>query len=546
MEPAIKMKRREFNQKLALAGGFLAFRPISALAQNLQNLAGGNAQTPASQAATSIARGTIRNAQTGEGMAKIRVSNGRDVVQTDRLGRYEIALQDGDVLFVVKPRGFDFERNALQKPQFFRVHRPGGSPKQQFAGIAPTGDLPRAIDFRLTPQKENDEFRVLLFGDPQSRNQSEVDFLTRDIIEPLVGVDAAFGVSLGDIAFDDLTIYANQNAAIGQIGLPWHNVLGNHDLNFDAPDRELSAETYKAIFGPTYYSFDYGPAHFVVLDDVAYDGLASAPAGRNKGTYHTELGEKQLAWLRSDLALVPKNQLVVFLMHIPMVALEGEEKHTMRDLPQFLDLISDRPHTLSISAHTHFQTHKFIGRERGFNGANPHHHFNCVTTCGSWWRGALDARGIPHTAMRDGAPNGYAFLNVNKNAYTLDFRAAGADESHQMDIVLPLEAKAGENLEILANVWNGSEKSKVEVRVNELPWRAMEQVQRPDPNYVACRAYEESLPKTAGRKLPAPVDCTHLWAAQLGGLSAGTHTLTVRETDMWNRVHVSRKILRVA
>jgi hypothetical protein len=32
-----------------------------------------------------------------------------------------------------------------------------------------------------------------------------------------------------------LSLYPRLNRIIGQIGLPWYNIGGNHDLNYEAP-----------------------------------------------------------------------------------------------------------------------------------------------------------------------------------------------------------------------------------------------------------------------------------------------------------------------
>ena len=44
-----------------------------------------------------------------------------------------------------------------------------------------------------------------MFADPQPRNRAEVDYLIQDVLEEMVGTDASFGVTLGDIMFDDLS-----------------------------------------------------------------------------------------------------------------------------------------------------------------------------------------------------------------------------------------------------------------------------------------------------------------------------------------------------
>ena len=72
--------------------------------------------------------------------------------------------------------------------------------------------------------------------------------------------------------FDDLDLFKESNANLALIGIPWYNVVGNHDINFDSKDDAGSDETFHRFFGPNYYSFDHGPVHFIVLDDVDWSG----------------------------------------------------------------------------------------------------------------------------------------------------------------------------------------------------------------------------------------------------------------------------------
>ena len=151
--------------------------------------------------------------------------------------------------------------NRDKLPQFYYIHKPAGSPSQKFDGVKPTGPLPESIDFPLMPQEEPEQFKALLFGDTQPRNVQEVEYMAHDIIEQVVAEKAhgaSLGVTLGDIVFDDLSVFQPHNQAIALIGIPWYNVLGNHDINLDAPNDALSDETFESIYGPNYYSFDYG------------------------------------------------------------------------------------------------------------------------------------------------------------------------------------------------------------------------------------------------------------------------------------------------
>ncbi|MFM8397667.1 MAG: metallophosphoesterase N-terminal domain-containing protein, partial [Pirellula sp.] len=162
-------------------------------------------------------------------MSDVKVSNGLDIVRTDAEGRYQLPLGDEGQVFVIKPAGYRTRLGPNQLPLFYYLHRPQGSPKLRFAGVQPTGPLPQSIDFPLTEQAEPELFRVILFGDTQPRNLLEVDYIAHDVIADIRKNSASFGVTLGDIAFDDLNVFEPLSQVVGLIGIPWYNVFGNHD-----------------------------------------------------------------------------------------------------------------------------------------------------------------------------------------------------------------------------------------------------------------------------------------------------------------------------
>ena len=53
-----------------------------------------------------------------------------------------------------------------------------------------------------------------MFTDPQPETEAEVDFIREDAIHALAGVNAKFGLTAGDIMFDDLSLYPRYNAII--------------------------------------------------------------------------------------------------------------------------------------------------------------------------------------------------------------------------------------------------------------------------------------------------------------------------------------------
>ncbi len=474
------------------------------------------------------------------GIPNVLVSNQREVVRTDAQGRYRIPVSDDTIIFVIKPRGWMTALLEENVPRFYYVHKPNGSPPVRFGGVRPTGPLPESIDFPLYPQRESERFTALMFGDTQPRNLTEVHYIGRDIVRELMGTNrAVFGVVLGDVVFDDLNMFEPLNQVMGKIGIPIYYVLGNHDINFDAEDNRHKAETWHRVYGPNYYAFQYGSAHFIVLDNINWTGAR----GDQRGFYVAGLGERQIEFVRNYLRFVPRNHLVVLLMHIPMWELPDEERRAL------FDALVPFPNTLSFSAHTHKQAHRFFGADTGWKGRNPHHHVNAVAACGSWWRGAPNPVGIPHTTQRDGTPNGYLWLEVNRNRYNIRYQAARRPADYQMNIYLPDEverAKTGET-PVLVNFFFGSEKCIVEMSLNDTnQWTRLTQVtDTPDPAYAEMKRLEQEF-KLPGLTLPGVDTAVHLWRGTLpANLPRGTHVLHIRVRDMFGNEHRDRRIFMV-
>ncbi|QDT08312.1 calcineurin-like phosphoesterase C-terminal domain-containing protein [Planctomycetes bacterium K23_9] len=475
------------------------------------------------------------------GIPKVRVSNGANIVLTDETGRYEIEVDNDDIVFVIKPRDWVVPLNAQKLPQFYYIHKPAGSPEgTKFAGVPPTGPLPDSIDFPMRKNAEPEKFKAILFGDPQPRDIAEVEYIEHDVIEQIIAAeahDAAFGVTLGDIVFDDLAMMDPLNRAIALIGIPWYNVIGNHDVNTDAPNDELSDETFERIYGPAYYSFDHGPTHFLVLDDVMWHGRD----GENKAHYHGGLGPRQMEFIKNDLSLIPENQLIVLLMHVPLTGVD--------DRQELYRLIEKRPATVSVSAHTHYMEHRYIGKEDGWQGKEKHHHIVNVTVCGSWWRGRKDERGIPHATMSDGGPNGYSIMEFDGANYSLELRPAGRTADYQMNIYAP-EVVAQTDLSttvVRANVFNGSHRSKVSLRVDRQgQWQPMERVNELDPAFVNEKKNEVALPNRTWTELPGAHRTPHIWRGFLPvDLSRGSHLIEIKSEDPHGKTVTDQRIIRV-
>ncbi len=472
------------------------------------------------------------------GIGNVLVSNQREIVKTNTRGEWELPLRDDCIFFVIKPEGWATPLNHHNIPQFYYIHKPAGSPVLKYAGVAPTGPIPKFINFPLHRQKEPDEFKALFFGDPQPRDQKEIDYIARDVVEELIGTDAKFGVTLGDIMFDDLSLFESNNALIALIGVPWYNVIGNHDMNYDSPDDAHSDETYERYYGPNYFAYNHGPVTFIALDNVVWGG--QKPEG--SGSYTGGLGAEQLGFVKNLMPHIPKDRLIVLMMHIPLFNTTDKE--------QLFRLIEDRPYTFSISGHTHWHANRFLGEAEGWHGREPHHHVVNVTVSGNWWSGEPDEFGIPHTMMKDGAPNGYTILNFDGEKVVLDYKVARRPADYQMNLFAPTEvdsATAPESF-IYVNVFNGSERSTVRTRIGEQSeWILLEKTVEEDPYYLALKKFEETSPqKLTNRALGNPSKSNHLWKAPIpAGLPVGEHLIFVETEDMYGRIFNSSRSLRV-
>jgi len=503
------------------------------------------------------------------GIANVRVSDGERVTVTDSSGGYRLEIGAEAVLFITKPSGYATSVNEDQIPQFYYIHQPNGSPPgMRYPGVAPTGPLPEVLNFPLRQQAEDRRFEALLLADTQPQTDAEIDYIRDDVVAELIGTEARFGMTMGDISFDDLTIFPRLNRIIAEIGIPWYNVPGNHELNFEAVDDRYSLETFKSHFGPPYYAFEYADALFVVLDNIEYRGNGQSDPGdvRGNGGYIANLGKRQLGWLRQELNHVPEDRLVFLAMHSPLETYVADAPGvTTQDRRDLFKLLSGRPNLYAVAGHTHTTEHLYFDVDDGFKGPGEFHHHVLSTVSGSWWSGPFDTRGIPTTDQRDGTPNGYHVLEVDGTDVTVRYKAAGHPDDYQMRIVFDVahhglrvdgmrDFRAGELFdgrfsvdkvpaaEVLVNLFDGGPKSTVSFRIDDGPELPMMRVSRADPYMIEVFARNPDTKKSWLDAAPS----SHLFSADLpDDLGPGTYTLSVRATDEFERLHHGHTILEI-
>lgn len=522
------MKMHNVHGRFALAAGFLLLSPT---------LMG-----------SEVARGTVFHDLNENGIrddndppiAGVPVSNGLDVVLTDEDGRWALPVEDDAVIFMTKPSGYAVETNRLRTPQFFYIHRPEGSPELRYAGLEPTGPLPESIDFPLRRIDEPEDFRVVFFADPQPRARHQFDYVLRTLIgEVRDTANADYGITLGDIAHDDLDFFPEYIKGTAEIGIPFYGVIGNHDLNFDSPGDAGSGEspvspdvyageTFLRYFGPRTYSFNIGKVHFVCMDNIIYEGQWRA---------REAFRERDLEWLRRDLEHVPDDYLVVLATHAPIwrAVPSGRDSDFAVGTEMLFEVLEGRERVLAVNGHTHYTSHALFGPGDGWEGEGLFHQINTAAVSGSGWSGPPGLDGIPMAFQQDGSPQGYLLVDFEGNEYSPRFKVMGRPADYQMRIYPP-EAVDGDGRHthaFVVNVFDGMMGGDAEVRFRLNHGEEREMAFTPQVDPAAKAIYHED----AGYRVTHPHISFRTWEAPLndGDLAVGTNFVEVVYTDVLGR-----------
>lgn len=486
--------RRNFLKSFGLIGA-----GITAPAVAVQAVAAG---TTAAGTSLLTLRGRVSSG--GKGLANVVVTDGFSVVTTDNKGQYTITAPDtAEFVYISIPPGYAFP-NQQGVASFYR-------------NIQPVNGIFTA-DFTLEKLSVDDrKHNFVVWADPQiisEEDATELKTKSAPDLKALVGSYPAgtlfHGIGCGDLVWDRFELFEDYREAIRISGIPFFNVLGNHDMDIDARADEASARTFKKEFGPTYYSFNRGEIHYVVLDDVFFVGTAKKYIG-----YITE---QQLAWLEKDLATVKPGTTVVVNVHIPTntgaARRNGKEEEmggAVQNRKQLYKLLAPfRVHIMS--GHTHVS--------ESWTEGNITEHVH-GTVCGAWWTGPI---------CSDGTPGGYGVYEVEGSELKWYYKGTGLDRKEQVRIYAKGRDKDHPEM-VVANVWNWDKEWKVEWLEDGIAKGAMKQQVGLDPWAVELYGGAE-LP--AKHKFVEPTKTDHLFYAQP---AAGAREITVIATDRFGNAY---------
>lgn len=327
------------------------------------------------------------------GLANILVSNGITVTVTDEAGNYHLPLEG---YFV-----------SITTPGDYIATTPWYQPIAE-----------EVLNFGLAPApEERDGFTFVQMTDVHLDTVSEHRAFFEQTLEEIEEIAPAFVMVTGDLVkgADGATISQAQQwfdayeNSISQLEIPIYHALGNHDVvgihceGVGENEPGYNEEMFRCYFGPTYYSFDWGPYHCVVLDPNEWVDEAQ----------FYRIPDYELEWLQQDLAHREGKPLLVFF-HEPTTSWQNRT--------EVLDLLKEHQSTM-FSGHWHFDVlMDSQGISEQVTGA----------LCGEWWYGSCP----------DGSPQGYRIVQVDSEGISSFYKGVGADR--QIDVIAPGAIASGQ------------------------------------------------------------------------------------------------------
>ncbi|WP_295940305.1 calcineurin-like phosphoesterase family protein [uncultured Alistipes sp.] len=476
------------------------------------------------------------------------VSDGEIVTTTDDTGCYYLASKKHHgYVFVSVPSGYEPQaENSI--PQIWGPVTPGEEATEQ-------------VDFELIEAPGQDNFDLLVLADMHLANRVGDMAQYRNLMLPDVkdyiakSSKKVYLLNVGDMTFD---LYWNSNKynmgdyvnTLKDSSIPAliYHLPGNHDNDEYARDDYTAEQPYKDYLGPTYYSFNIGKIHFIMLDNTIYLNAGADPSLKKAGdhSYNPAFTEMELEWLKADLATVKdKNAPLVIGTHCQVFyynsSLEINASMAYGHSTILDEMLREFTDVHIISGHTHNNTTMKIR-----NGLMEH---NTGGSCATWWWTGYYSNGH---ICKDGAPGGmgvYEFAGTDMEWYykgfdeprNLQFRTYDmnnvktffANNSIIRNLIRYYPnrndyAGVGNNV-VYINVWNWDPEWTVSVKENGVELGAT-RVYMKDPlhtyAYDATRVYKNSNNTYTDSFISS--NNYHIFAANA---SSATSTLTIEVTD---------------
>ena len=377
---------------------------------------GGNGNTSGNGSGEYVPTGKITVKGTVYGsdgpLSGVVVSDGLLCVKTKENGYFEIDSDLSRTKFIMAsiPSGYTAPKDKNGLPIFY----------QRVTDEDRTADLCTAkFEFVKITDSDPNRYTMIIGADPQPRssdaNLDKVAFHSLDICKDLykdMSETAAnitdrevYGMMLGDIVHENMSLYGNYiTDGLSTLGFPMFNVLGNHDNDYKSKSDAEGRHSFEENLGPTYYSFNIGKQHYIVLDNLI---MKLNSSGQLKD-YDQGLTDEIWQWLQNDLRYVDRSTTLMVAAHSPMFKLiemtsDRSQSGSTKYGKDYATLLAKYAKVHAWAGHTH-TTFNYV-YPAGDRLASIEVHTLARST-GDLWTNEWSA---------DGTPRGYTVVEVNGN-----------------------------------------------------------------------------------------------------------------------------------
>ncbi len=444
-------------------------------------------------------RGVVRC--DGVGVQGVVVTDGVNMTRTDKQGAYGLRTSSATskLVYLTIPSGYEVSSTHGFIPSFYRK-------------ITAATSLEKVQQFDFTLKKRNNDQHIMIVSaDMHIRNRSmisstaattpsicppkgELDSVTfrrtyltylRQYVKTLPAGVPVYGLNLGDMTQETHWTNNRYKATLvnfvtvcerGGMPIQTFHLIGNHDhdmavQNLTTDDDSESELAYNAAFGPTYYAFNIGKVHYVVLDNTQYRNIGG------DRSYDVHLNTRQMEWAQKDADYMTADvERIVIAWHCPAFRRNpaASSPQPLDNANELLDIYKNKNVPITImSGHNHIA--ETVTVPRTDIDATEYTH-PCV--CGAWWYFPL---------CHDGAPATFTRYDFTGGRMTKRQSVNFSDENEQFYRVYNSgQTNAAGKSVIRINIWDWHTTWKIECRENGVlvPSSQLKPVSMFDDRYV--------------------------------------------------------------
>lgn len=488
------------------------------------------------------------------------ISDGMTVTVTDANGHYYLKSDKRHgYVFISIPSGYSVSNIGIY-PRFYKT-------------ISSNADKTDQANFSLTVNDKKEHVVLALADIHLAKRNDDIAQFNKLVIptinSAISGYKAAgkdvYCITLGDQSWDAYWYSANYALdeameEIEKLKAPVFNCLGNHDNDPYFPDDFEAENTWRTKLGPTYYSFNLGNIHYVVLDNILYKNAGASEGHIGDRKYDGTFTERQLQWLKADLEQVKdKTTPIVVCMHIQFFnKLQADSNgnveisHRLTNADELATLLKPFSDVRMLTGHTHYN---FTVVDQNSSIIE----YNTAAVCAAWWLTGRSVFASRHICI-DGSPGGYRVLetsgrniqtyyqpfeedrsyvfrtyDLNECQITPEKYCPGVSNEKLSSVGASIQEylQPNKNNEVLINIFAYDKRWKLSVTENgkELPYLRVKSYDPLALVTLTCRQLGRGQNLTGTTTV---TDTSHLFKVKA---SSPTSTLEIKVTDEYGNVY---------